>query len=74
LFVFYSLYRIKNKTKKLPQIVYRLANEFLKFKMVKNILYIFEKIFGRKSEGKNINKIEKILKISEKQSLWLKYP
>jgi hypothetical protein len=74
LLVFYSLYRIKNKTKKLPQIVYRLANEFLKFKMVKNILYIFEKIFGRKSEGKNINKIEKILKISEKQSLWLKYP
>ena len=54
--------------------VYRLTNEFLKFKVVKNILYIFEKIFGRKSEGKNINKIEKILKISERQSLWLKYP
>jgi hypothetical protein len=47
-----SLYRIKNTMKKLPQIVYRLANEFLKFKMVK-------KIIGRKSEGKNINKIEK---------------
>jgi hypothetical protein len=37
LFAFYSLYRIKNTMKKLPQIVYRLANEFLKFKMVKNI-------------------------------------
>ena len=35
--------------KKLLQIVYRLANEFLKFKM-----YIFEKIIGRKSEDKNI--------------------
>jgi hypothetical protein len=44
--------------KKLPQIVYRLANEFLKFKMVKNIY--FEEIIGRKSEDKNIlNKIEK---------------
>jgi hypothetical protein len=39
LFAFYSLYRIKNTTKKLPQIVYRLANEFLKFKMVKNIYF-----------------------------------
>jgi hypothetical protein len=35
--------------KKLLQIVYRLANEFLKFKM-----YISEKIIGRKSEDKNI--------------------
>jgi hypothetical protein len=42
--------------KKLPQIVFRLANKFLKFKMVK--IYIFEKITGRKSEDKNINKIE----------------
>jgi hypothetical protein len=33
------------------------ANEFLKFKMVK--IYIFEKIIGRKSEDKNINKIGK---------------
>ena len=39
LFAFYSLYRIKNTTKKLPQIVYRLANEFFKFKMVKNIYF-----------------------------------
>ena len=31
------------------QIVYWLANEFLKFKMV----------IGRKSEAKNINKVEK---------------
>ena len=30
LFAFYSLYWIKNTMKKLPQIVYRLANEFLK--------------------------------------------
>ena len=37
LFAFYSLYRIKNTMKKHPQTVYRLANEFLKFKMVKNI-------------------------------------
>jgi hypothetical protein len=28
LFAFYSLYRIKNTIKKLPQIVYRLANKF----------------------------------------------
>jgi hypothetical protein len=41
--------------KKLPQIVYRLANEFLKWSKI----YIFEKIIGRKSEDKNINKIEK---------------
>jgi hypothetical protein len=54
---FYNLYRIKNTMKKLPQIVFRLANKFLKFKMVK--IYIFEKITGRKSEDKNINKIEK---------------
>jgi hypothetical protein len=46
LFAFYSLYRIKNTMKK-----------NLKFKMVK--IYIFEKIIGRKSEDKNINKIEK---------------
>ena len=39
LFAFYSLYRIKNTMKKLPHIVYRLANEFLKFKMVKNIYF-----------------------------------
>jgi hypothetical protein len=42
--------------KKLPQIVYRLAkNEFLKWLKIS----IFEKIIGRKSEVKNINKIEK---------------
>ena len=41
LFAFYSLYRIKNTMKKLPQIVYRSANEFLNFKMVK--IYIFLK-------------------------------
>ena len=35
LLAFYSLYSIKNTMKK--QIVHRLANEFLKFKMVKNI-------------------------------------
>jgi hypothetical protein len=47
---------IKNTMKKLPQIVYRLiANEFLKWLKI----YIFEKIIGRKSEGKNINKIKK---------------
>jgi hypothetical protein len=34
-----SLYKIKNTMKKLPQIVYRLANEFLKLKMVKNIYF-----------------------------------
>ena len=39
LFAFYSLYRIKNTMKKLPQIVYRLANEFLKFKMFRNIYF-----------------------------------
>jgi hypothetical protein len=39
LFAFYSLHRIKNTIKKLPQIVYRLANEFLKFKMVKDIYF-----------------------------------
>jgi hypothetical protein len=39
LFAFYSLYKIKNTMKKLPQIVYRLANEFLKLKMVKNIYF-----------------------------------
>jgi hypothetical protein len=50
LFAFNSLYRIKNTMKKLPQIVYRLANEFLKFKWLK--IYIFEKIIGRKSEIK----------------------
>jgi hypothetical protein len=45
--------------KKLPQIVYRLIeNEFLKWLKI----YIFEKIIGRKSEGKNINKIEKYWK------------
>jgi hypothetical protein len=44
--------------KKLPLIVNRLENEFLKFKMVK--IDIFEKIIGRKSEDKNINKIEKL--------------
>ena len=37
LFAFYSLYRIKNTIKKPLQIVYRLANEFLKFKMGKNL-------------------------------------
>jgi hypothetical protein len=39
---FYSLYRIKNTMKKLPQIIYRLANDFLNlnyFKMIKNIYY-----------------------------------
>ena len=35
LFAFHSLHRIKNTIIKHPQIVYRLANEFLKFKMVK---------------------------------------
>jgi hypothetical protein len=51
LFAFYSLYRIKNTIKKLPQIVfkntikklpqivYRLANECLAFKMVTNIYF-----------------------------------
>jgi hypothetical protein len=39
LFAFYSLYRIKNTMKKLPQIIYWLANEFLKFGMVKNIYF-----------------------------------
>ena len=39
MFAFNSLYRIKNTMKKLSQIVYRLANEFLKFKMVKNIYF-----------------------------------
>jgi hypothetical protein len=39
LFAFYSLYMIKNTVKKLLQIVYRLANEFLKFKKVKNIYF-----------------------------------
>jgi hypothetical protein len=39
LFAFYSLYRIKNTMKKLPQIVYRFENEFLKFKMVRNIYF-----------------------------------
>jgi hypothetical protein len=39
LFAFYGLYRIKNTTNKLPQIVNSLANEFLKFKMVKNIYF-----------------------------------
>jgi hypothetical protein len=34
-----------------------LANEFLTLKMVK--IYIFEKIIGRKSQDKNINKTEK---------------
>jgi hypothetical protein len=29
----------KTQRKKLPQIVYGLANEFLKFKMVKNIYF-----------------------------------
>jgi hypothetical protein len=32
LFAFYSLYRIKNT-------IYRSANEFLKFKMIKNIYF-----------------------------------
>ena len=35
----YWLYRIKNTMKKLPQIVYKLANEFLNFKMAKNIYF-----------------------------------
>jgi hypothetical protein len=39
LFAFSSLYRIKNTMKKLPQIVYMLANEFLKFKMFRNIYF-----------------------------------
>jgi hypothetical protein len=46
--------------KQLLQIVYsnyRLANEFLKFRKVKNIY--FSKNIGRKSEYKNINKIDK---------------
>jgi hypothetical protein len=43
--------------KKLPQIVHRLANEFLYLKWLK--IYIFQKIIGRKSEDENINKIEK---------------
>ena len=55
LFAFYSLYRIKNTTKKLPQIVYRLNFKNLKWLKI----YIFEKILGRKSEDKNIYKIEK---------------
>jgi hypothetical protein len=38
-FAFNSLYRINNTMKKLPQIDNRLANEFLKFKMVKNIFF-----------------------------------
>jgi hypothetical protein len=43
--------------KKLPQIVFRLANKFLKWLKI----YIFEKIIGRKNKSadKNINKIEK---------------
>jgi hypothetical protein len=39
LLAFFSFYRIKNTMKKLPQIVYRLANEFFKFKMLKNIYF-----------------------------------
>jgi hypothetical protein len=39
LFTFYSLYRIFYTMKKLPQIAYRLANEFLEFEMVKNIYF-----------------------------------
>jgi hypothetical protein len=46
LFAFYSLYRVKNTMQKIPQIVYRLANEFLKFKMVKNVY------FGEKNRPK----------------------
>jgi hypothetical protein len=60
LFAFIAFTRLKTQWKKLPQIVYRLANEFLKFKMVKNIY--FWKNNGRKSEDKNINKIEKYWK------------
>ena len=40
LFAFNSLYRIKNAMIKLPQIIYRLANEFLKFKMVKKYMFL----------------------------------
>jgi hypothetical protein len=43
--------------KKLPQIVHRLANEFLYLKWLK--IYIFQKIVGRKCEDENINKMEK---------------
>jgi hypothetical protein len=68
LFAFYSLYRIKNTMKKLPQIVYRSANEFLKFKMIKINIYIFEKIIGRNSEDKNINKIQVYHGTTEYQS------
>ena len=42
LFAFYGHYRIKNTMKQFPQFDYRLANYFLKFKVVKNI-YIFLK-------------------------------
>jgi hypothetical protein len=56
LFAFFSLYRIKNTIKKLPQIVFRLANDFLYLKWLK--IYIFKKIIGRK-KNENINKIEK---------------
>ena len=42
--------------KKLPQIVYRLANTFLKFKMVKT--YKFLKILSAEREDKNINRTE----------------
>ena len=47
--------------------LYRL-NEFLKFKMVKNI-YFWKN--NRPKERKNINKIKKKLKLTEKQSLWI---
>jgi hypothetical protein len=39
LLAFYRLHRIKNTMKKLPQIFFRLANQLLKFKMVKNIYF-----------------------------------
>ena len=68
LFAFYSLYRIKNTMKKLLQIVYRLANEILKFKKVKNI-YFSKNNRPEVSEAKKKKKNRKILKISEKQSV-----
>jgi hypothetical protein len=69
LFAFYSLYRIKNTIKKLPQIVYRLSSEFLKFKMVKNIY--FWKSNRPKERRQKHKQNRKILKISEEQSLWI---
>jgi hypothetical protein len=66
LFAFYSPFRIKNTMKKLPQIVYRLANEFLNLKMVKNI---FLKKYRPKERRYKHKQNRKILKIPEKQSL-----